>query len=341
MPSLFDKFSQTDAAIGRKYGGTGLGLSISKELVELMDGSIWVKSEEGKGSEFCFVLSFGKSHAETESAAATRHDEAEPGQRMKGRAHRLLLVDDSAANRHIVLGILKKSNLSIEAISDGEQVFDALSKAPYDLILMDCQMPGLDGYETTRRIRRMDGDARTIPVIAMTAYAMAGDREKCLEAGMNDYIAKPITRGALLGVLAKWLPEEEVGDGVNPLEKADDPQETASGPDVWNREKLLRALDADEELAMEITVKFLEDITPQMDVLLSAISSGDERTTQSSAHSIKGMSGAMGAVALESVCARIETAVRRGEFSYGASFAESLRFEFRRLKERVEKRAGA
>ena len=210
---LFRNFSQVDASTTRKYGGTGLGLAISKRLAELMDGEIGVESSPGRGSTFWFTARLGLQDPSGESAAAP----ATPAPAVSFRHSRLrvLLAEDNPVNQMVALGILKSLGLEAVAASNGQEALDALLQSPFDLVLMDCQMPVLDGYETTRRLRAIPdssappGAARPpakIPVVAMTANAMRGDREKCIAAGMDDYVAKPVNAARLSAILSKWLP---------------------------------------------------------------------------------------------------------------------------------------
>jgi len=201
---IFKKFMQADASSTRRYGGAGLGLTISKELVQMMGGVMEVTSEEGKGSEFSFTILLDQQ-PKSSRKEATHRSVPLPALRVEAEKTRILLVEDTPLNRLVVRGMLEKLGFVTDEAADGEQALAALERQSYDLVLMDCQMPNMDGYEATRRIRGLPGDVRNTPVLAMTAHAMLGDREKCLAAGMHDYISKPFTRSALIGVLNKWL----------------------------------------------------------------------------------------------------------------------------------------
>lgn len=219
MEVLFEQFSQGDPSTTRQYGGTGLGLAIARQLVELMGGDIGLHSEARNGSTFWFTARFGRdSSIPAESPTIIRPDiknqRAHVGND-KGNTrilphlpHRILLVEDNEVNRMVAIGMLGKMVTSITIADSGIEALDILKRESFDLVFMDIQMPGMDGYETTRQIRSGACQINTgVVIIAMTAHAMKGDREKCLEAGMNDYISKPISRSALDVLLTKWLPQ--------------------------------------------------------------------------------------------------------------------------------------
>ena len=210
---VFQRFAQADSSTTRRYGGTGLGLAISKMLVELMNGSIDYESEPGKGTTFWFtlpramrlVVSSSGEPPEKKTAPAGRCDGDLP---VAPSGRRLLLVEDNAVNARLAVHMLARMGHAVDVAEHGKDAIERLSRIPYDLVLMDCQMPQMDGFEATRTIRNLRSTVldHDVPIVAMTANAFAEDRERCLAAGMNDFLAKPVERGVLASMVEKWLP---------------------------------------------------------------------------------------------------------------------------------------
>ena len=199
---IFDKFTQADSSISRKYGGTGLGLAITRKLIELQGGTIRVESELSKGSKFTVDIPFDVVAREAPAVPAVRP--TVPAAASTGNA-RLLLVEDNAINQRVVLAMLRKKGYTLEVANNGQEALDRMAASePYDLILMDVQMPVLDGLETTRVIRA-DPRWAHLPIIAMTAHAMTGDKERCLSAGMDAYLTKPLKAPVLIDTIEKFL----------------------------------------------------------------------------------------------------------------------------------------
>lgn len=216
LAHIFEAFYQADTSHTRAFGGTGLGLAISRQLVQLMGGTLEVASEPNKGARFWFTISLAtidatdahaavpNGHTQSTSASTAVPDAALPA----ARQPTILIVEDDPVSSFLVRKLFHRLGANCVHVANGQLAIEQLQLATYDLILMDCQMPVLDGYETTRCIRNMPPPLCHIPIVAMTAHAMAGDRERCLEAGMNDYYTKPIQPDSLSAILQRWVPSE-------------------------------------------------------------------------------------------------------------------------------------
>jgi signal transduction histidine kinase/FixJ family two-component response regulator len=197
--ALFTRFHQADSSTTRKYGGTGLGLAICKQLVDLMGGSIGVESKPGRGSRFWFEIPLRRDDGSFDRAEAM---DSTPSAGLRAGLH-ALIAEDNRVNQLVIEGILSKTGIRATFVADGREALDAASAGRFDFILMDGHMPEMDGIEATRRIRALPGAAGRVPIIALTANALAGDRETYLEAGMNDYVTKPIHTPDLLAAIAR------------------------------------------------------------------------------------------------------------------------------------------
>ncbi len=199
---LFERFSQADNYSTRKYGGNGLGLAISQKLVELMAGEIWVESREGEGSSFCFTCMLESLEMKKGFTESTKPKQVEaPGE----YELKILLAEDDRVSQMVLEQLARRKGWQVTSCGDGTEAFDTYRQQKFDIVIMDCQMPVLDGYKATRAIRQLESQRGThIPIIAMTAYALKGDKEKCIDAGMDDYLTKPINAHDFYTTVEKW-----------------------------------------------------------------------------------------------------------------------------------------
>jgi two-component system, sensor histidine kinase len=203
LERMFVAFQQADSSISRRYGGTGLGLPIARNLAERMGGTLKARSGEGKGSVFTLEmpLALNLKPAQAKSAQAS---EGRTNATVEGQNHHVLLVEDNPVNQTVIEAMLRSLGYEVSVVGDGAQAVDRVRDQAFDAVLMDCRLPVVDGYESTRRIRRLP-ERHGLPIIALTANALLGDREACLEAGMDDYLAKPFKRTDLQQLLQRWL----------------------------------------------------------------------------------------------------------------------------------------
>jgi PAS domain S-box-containing protein len=319
LPRLFNAFEQADTSITRVPGGSGLGLAITKHLAQLMGGEVGVHSVPGEGSTFWFTARLGRGRGPMPVSvvpAAVAFGPEEQLRRRHGGA-RVLLVEDNAINREVATELLLGVGLDVDCANNGQVAIDMARAHVYDLILMDMQMPVLDGLTATRSIRRLANWA-TRPIVGLTANAFSEDREMCLQAGMNDFVVKPVEPNALFRALLRWLPKRPPEpDSWDEFQGALD---KATDADLELRLRQLNAVDAAYGLHLlngkvasyaRLLREFAKQAQPEIESIRSRLSSSEPAAALALIHSLKGASGSIGATALQALLAELEIAVRQ------------------------------
>ena len=248
------------------------------------------------------------------------------------RKVRILLAEDNVINQKVALKMLENMGYRADAVANGLEAVTALQTIPYDLVLMDIQMPEMDGLEATPTIRNLQSSVSnsTLPIIAVTAHTMKGDREKCLEAGMDDYLSKPIQSEELTEILAQWA----YTDLSREMELSDFTSEEPAS--VFDTTALLERLDGDETLCEQVISLFLEDLPGRMDVLEDAIGQSDRAQIRSQAHAIKGVAGTVGATAIQEMAQQIEESAELDTLDQVEVLVKIVRKEYKRLKKTIQ-----
>jgi len=314
---LFQPFTQVDGSHTRKYGGTGLGLVICKQLTEMMGGNIVVKSEEGKGSKFYFTIKLSLQQNENAGVTFKKFKGADKADqkivssylssdnKLFRAKYRILLVEDNEVNRKVAVRILEDAGFSVGQATDGFKAIEAVQTDDFSVVLMDVQMPGIDGFDTTRRIRGFGGKFSTIPIIAITAHALKGDKDKCINAGMNDYVSKPIRAEELIRMIDYWL-----GIGESSGERIDVPV-SAPNEVVFDFEHLQRMSLGNENFKRDLLKNYFDDISKRISKLEEHITGKDYTHAGHEAHTIKGASYSVGARAAAGIALALEGEIKK------------------------------
>ncbi len=318
--ALFQPFTQADGSTTRRFGGTGLGLAISKQLVELMGGEIGLKSVPGQGSLFWFTLPLLPAEIEPEAPPESVNFHFADAQNATTRfvGARILVADDNAINREVALRWLQKWGCVTVPAANGREALELLQQQSFDLVLLDCQMPELDGYATASAIRQLNNAMDSVPIIAVTAHALQGDREKCLTAGMNDYLSKPIRPANLANAIATWLGHPQ--SAPNGAESQSD-SAPASVLDLETLAELHEAVGAEMD---SLLTMFYDQVSIYESQIREAVAHNDAAALKQAAHSLKGIAWQFGANEVAKICQQLEACANNNQTAISAPQLQHL-----------------
>jgi CheY-like chemotaxis protein/HPt (histidine-containing phosphotransfer) domain-containing protein len=279
----------------------------------------------------CLITVLGVATAELEATRET----LPYATREEGKGVRVLVAEDNAVNQQVAVLMLQARGYTVDVVNNGREALEALARADYDAILMDCQMPEMDGFEATAQIRAREGSARHTPIIALTAHALRGEREKCLAAGMDDYLAKPLTPDALYATLRRWLPtaratvtEARVAPEVSPMDET----EPILNLRVLENFRQLQ-ISGEPDLLHQLIDLYLADVPERLNVLRQALAQGDAARLAQTAHSLKGSSANIGAQRVARVCLELERCGKANDLSAAAEHLATLEQELERARQ--------
>jgi len=307
---LFDEFTMADQTHSRSHEGTGLGLAICKRLTALMNGNVDLESKLGKGSTFTFEV---RLKVGLEQDCHYQH-KADNNLALPMASSRILLAEDNPANQMVIKTILEFANQKVDIVANGLEALVAVSTHPYDLVLMDISMPEMDGMESTRMIRQLSGMKSKIPIIALTAHALSGDRERFLAAGMNDYLTKPIQRSSILHCIAHWT-EIGAAEEIENLDLTEQKPHTLEQSDDLIDEIILDQLvkDTTAEIVPELLLSYIDDAKIRLEKIQQALAEDDEKTLEFETHTLGSSAIAHGNNKLHNYARKIEYLCMEGK----------------------------
>lgn len=342
LSRLFNPFEQSDASIANKYGGTGLGLSICKQLIELMGGEIGVESEYGKGSTFWIEVALPASDVPDASSLYDAHNNDIEPVHLQGRA---LIADDNEINQKVIQLMLASYGIQTVVASNGEAALGLLETEQFDIVFMDCQMPVLNGYEVTEIIRNGEKPYQNTPVIALTANSMERDRQRCLAAGMDDFLTKPVNQNSLENILGKWLKADRNREVTSQtVASMNDQAEVSTTTELLDHtmvESLIALLQDD---FADLRETFIINSNVKLNRLKQVLQSENLVETQEILHFLKGSCSSIAAIRLTSIIVELEAFAAQGsirkieellptlEHCYAATVDEVSRIQINRIE---------
>lgn len=326
LPKLFRPFEQADTATTRRFGGTGLGLAICRDLVELMGGKISAESESGKGSTFRFSVDL----VDASDPTGAKTTAVKPA----GKGQRVLVVDDSPVNTRIVALQLERLGYQADVAQNGREALARAADGAFAAILLDIQMPGLDGYSVARAIREHEKQSARgrMPILALTANVLPGEADRCRDAGMDDYMAKPLSIEILSRMLTRWIDPGRSSSG--PTGQATFAK-SAPGDDDIDQNELLEMLGGAKQLLRPMLELFVETAADRVEQLTAAIGRHDGTETAALAHALKGESSNAAAHKLHALAFELETMSRRGDWKAAEILIDEIRSGLDRIRAKI------